>query len=155
MNCGILDKNEIETLKRELKKLPYLEKELKMWISELERKPYDIPLQSPVWNGAKNSGISDKTADAAVFITDSKETITQLVYRIEKQKNKLIKFIDSIDDSLYRQIVYYRSVMGLEWNEVARHIGGDNSDTSVKKMYSRIFEKPYNFRILTDEVPFQ
>lgn len=153
--CGSLDKKEMEALKHELKKLPYLEKELKMWISELEKKPYDIPLQSPVWNGIKSANLSDKTADAAVLITDSKETITQLVYRIEKQKNKLIKFIDSIDDSLYRQIVYYRSVMGLEWNEVARNIGGDNSDLSIKKMYSRIFEKPYNFNILTEESHLQ
>lgn len=148
-------KNSMELFKKELKQLPYLEKELKMWLLELEKNPYDISLQSPMWSGIKNTGKSDKTADVAVFVNQNKEIIQQLTYRIEKQKNKLLKFIDSIDDSLYRQILYYRSVRGLEWNDVAKRIGGDNSDVNVKKMYSRIFEKPYNFYILTEDTMLQ
>lgn len=150
-----MTKNEITILKNELKQLPLLDKELKMWLSLLRSKAYDNALQSPNWSGVKTNCKTDKTADLALSVTQNKEQITNLIFRIEKQKNKLLRFIYSIDDSLNRQILYYRHIEGLEWNEVANKVGGYNSDTGVKKAYARIFEKSYNFRILTEETLLQ
>ena len=47
------------------------------------------------------------------------------------------KFLNSIDDSLTRQIFYYRYVRCMSWKKVSYMTGGYNSDDGVRKIAER------------------
>ncbi|MBE6615906.1 MAG: hypothetical protein E7631_11470 [Ruminococcaceae bacterium] len=57
--------------------------------------------------------------------------------RCTAQMLALEKYIDSIDDSFTRQIFVYRYACGMNWQEVARAIGGGNTADGVKKRCQR------------------
>lgn len=50
------------------------------------------------------------------------------------------EYINSIDDSLTRQILFLRYVNGLTWEQVAASIGGGNTADSVRKVSERFLE---------------
>ena len=47
------------------------------------------------------------------------------------------EYINTIDDSLTRQILSLRYVNGLTWEQVAASIGGGNTADSVRKVAER------------------
>lgn len=75
------------------------------------------------------------------------ESVAKLVDLQEKLKayrqeaEEIERFICSVDDYQIRLILQLRYVDGKEWNEVAKYIGGGNTENSVKKMCYRFLEK--------------
>ena len=55
--------------------------------------------------------------------------------------NQVEEFIASIKDSHIRRIISLRIVDNLSWNKVADHIGGGNTEGSVKMAFQRFMEK--------------
>ena len=55
--------------------------------------------------------------------------------------NRLNRFIQSVDDSLIRQILELRYIEGFKWNKVAIVIGGNNTEDSVKQACHRYITK--------------
>lgn len=51
------------------------------------------------------------------------------------------KFIKEIDDSHLRRIVTLRVVDGLSWNQVAKKMGGGNTEDGVRKTFDRFLDK--------------
>jgi hypothetical protein len=49
-------------------------------------------------------------------------------------------FLDSIEDSLTRQILRLRYEESKKWAEVARLVGGNNTGESVKKICYRVLD---------------
>ncbi len=128
--------------KKEVDQLYYINKEIDMWIKELE----DLRSQSTVKGQAItgmpfNQGVSDRTADRAIKLANIEEMIIELKYKAECAKAKILIFINSIDNSLDRMIVQYRAVCCLDWNTIANEVGGYNTEDSVKKRYYRMFQK--------------
>lgn len=58
-----------------------------------------------------------------------------------KEQKRLEEYIAAIPDSLARQIFALRFVNGLSWRQVAFHVGGGNTEESVKKVVYRYLEK--------------
>ena len=58
-----------------------------------------------------------------------------------RQYREIRRFIDSIDDPLMRQIITLRYVQQKEWRDVAKEIGGKNTENSVRMMAKRFFER--------------
>ena len=85
-------------------------------------------------------GISDKTAIAAA-IADSQAIIDAKVQLCVVEYNRLVRYIAGIDDSLVRQIISLRFINGMTWHQVAKHIGGGNTEESVKKACYRFIRK--------------
>jgi len=50
------------------------------------------------------------------------------------------EYIETIDDSLLRQIITLRHVNGLTWDQVAASIGGGTRRTVVRMMHDRFLE---------------
>lgn len=50
------------------------------------------------------------------------------------------EFIESIEDSLLRQIVALRHINGLSWDQVAASIGGGNTAEGCRKRLQRFFD---------------
>jgi len=77
-------------------------------------------------------GSSDKTA-LAVEIAYLREVIEQKIKRCYAEYNKILEYINSIDDSFIRQIMTLRYIHGYSWRKVAHHMGGGNTSDSVRK----------------------
>lgn len=86
--------------------------------------------------GGKKYGIDDYAAD----IADYEKAIVGLLAQAQIQQKKIIEYIQGIDDSLMRQIIFYRHISCMTWNEVASAIGGGNTEGSVKMQYNRFFK---------------
>ena len=50
------------------------------------------------------------------------------------ERNRLIRYINDVDDSLIRQIMMLRFVSGFGWNQVAKHAGKTYSESYVKNL---------------------
>ena len=55
--------------------------------------------------------------------------------------SEIMDFVNSISDPFLRLIVSLRYVNGLEWEQVAMHIGGGNTAESVRKSCDRHLKK--------------
>lgn len=75
-------------------------------------------------------------------------TDQRLTRQYSKQKDRLVskcldieQWMDSVDDSLVRQIIRYKFLEGLSWHEVECRIGGGNKADSLKKKLYRYIDK--------------
>lgn len=125
--------------KKELNQIYYLNKEIEMWKKELAgiEYKYDSALQSPNWKSTGGGiNVSDKTADTVENIEKNKNRIKTIIEEklseIQTQRFNIITYINSIDDSLIRQIMYYRHVSCMSWVKVARYVGGKATPDSVR-----------------------
>ena len=116
----------------------YLEKEIKRdkeEIIELETQlthitqtPSDMP---------KSKGQNDKMDRLMSILIERKELLGDKILRAEEERNRILKYINSIDDSLIRLIIQYRFLNLLPWAKVAYFVGGNNTEESVRKMFER------------------
>ena len=55
--------------------------------------------------------------------------------------SQIREFVDNIDDEYIKSIVTYRFIEGMSWRQVAFKMGGGNTEDSVRKAYTRYFER--------------
>ena len=123
--------------KVELEQIYYLNRELKLWETELERVRCKSLVGSPLPGNSHGSGVSDKVADRAERIIELENRIVAKRDEIQRLRDEAVEYIYSIPDSLTRQIVYYRCVSLMSWRRVAYEVGGYNTAESVRQIYSR------------------
>lgn len=70
-----------------------------------------------------------------------KATLTSLEMELLETLNSVEEFIAGVNDSRMRRIITLRFIDNLSWNEVAKRIGGGNTEDSVKKAFYRFMEK--------------
>lgn len=124
----------------EINQIYYLNKEVEMWQRRLEesRESELQPMKLTGMPGAKRN--TDTVGDKAVHEADIRSIIDGLLVRIQIERLKIYEYIDSLDDSLLRQIIAYRCLSLCTWGEVAKNIGGRNTAESVRKIFDRHFE---------------
>lgn len=128
--------------KKELNQIYYLEKEIDMWRKALSRIQSRSLLPSQEITGMPfGSGISDKVGNLATSEVDITNKIEELQKKVYEEQYRLLKYIETIEDSLMRQIMYHRHVLCMKWNEVAMTIGGGNTEDSVRKAHDRFLEE--------------
>jgi len=66
-----------------------------------------------------------------------KRKLQRRVDDLQDLRAEIFEWVESIEDSLIRQIITLRHVNGLTWDQVAAHIGGGNTGDSVRKMHDR------------------
>lgn len=88
-----------------------------------------------------------------VRISDHCDEIEALEQQIKEHLDEcmalyreILDFISSIDDPLIRLIISLKCVNGLEWEQIALHIGGKNTAESVRKVYERFMKKKFSGR---------
>ena len=91
--------------------------------------------------------IERKFVITGIDYEDYQRRIKRLKRRLERRVNELIElleetqeYIQSIDDSLIRQIITLRHIDGLTWEQVAARIGGNNTPDSLRKMHDRFLK---------------
>lgn len=70
-----------------------------------------------------------------------KSILANLELELLETLNQVEEFIASVEDSRMRRIITLRFIDNLSWNRVADHIGGGNTEDSVKKSFYRFMEK--------------
>ena len=85
-------------------------------------------------------GVKDKIGDLASEIADLETEIEQLKKDIDLSAGKVTAFIAEIPDVQTRMIFRIRFCRGLAWKEVAKVLGGGNSEASVKSLCYRYLE---------------
>ena len=109
-----------------------------MWQKELDRlECKSLVKGQEITDMPFGSGTSDKVADLAIEKTDIEIIIKGKLKEIQLQRKRIIEYIDSIDDSLLRQIMFFRNVSCMNWNQVANELG--STENCVKQIYSRHF----------------
>ena len=127
--------------KSDLEQIYYLNRELKMWETELERVRCKSLVGSPLPGNSHGSGVSDKVADRAERIIELENRIIAKRDEIQRLQDEAIAYIESIPDSLTRQIIYYRCVSLMSWRRVAYEVGGNNTPDGVRMIYNRFMER--------------
>lgn len=127
---------------RELSQLYWLNREIEMDIARLHELEMKALPGARALDGMPHApGVSDMVGTYAAEIADLREIISRKQERCLRERLRLERYIDSIDDSLLRQIFTLRFISGLPWNQVAMHIGGGNTAESVRQAAKRFIKK--------------
>ncbi|MBC8612089.1 hypothetical protein H8702_13405 [Massilimaliae timonensis] len=127
---------------KELSQLYYLVKEIKLKRQQLEQLRTIAEGTTVELTGMPHgTGINDKVGNIAADIADIKAILELKIQEYYYQYNRLTRYIESIDDSLVRQIMTLRYIELKEWNDVADMVGGNNTEDSVKKRVYRYLDK--------------
>jgi hypothetical protein len=127
--------------RRELNQLYHLNREIeqdKQRLRELESAATNT--NSRITGMPHAAGISDKTS-IAVEIAYLRGVIENKIQRTFYEYNRLINYINGIDDSFVRQVLTLRHINGLTWFQISQHIGGGNTESCVKMAYHRYLTK--------------
>ena len=125
---------------KQLSQLYYLRKEIEMYEQMIKKLQSEAEITTQKITGMPSSGnVSDKVGQIAADIADYKALIDCDKKKCKYELEKLHKYIQSIDDSLTRQIFTLRFINGCNWNKVADAIG--SSEYSVKHICYRYIKK--------------
>lgn len=120
---------------KELSQLYWLSREIEHDQKRLEELEYKAsgPSSPNLSDVLSAEGFSQSKIERYVAeIVDLKAIIAAKQQQCIHQRNRLERWICDIPDSLLRMIFTLRFVNGLTWYQVALHIGGGNSEASVK-----------------------
>ena len=128
--------------KEELKQIYHLNKEVVMWQKELSKLQCKSLIKGQeITDMPFSGGISDKVGNMAVDMADIDAIIRGKLAEIQVQRKVIIEYINNIDDSFIRQIVFLRNVSCMNWNQVSKEIGIGYSEDCIRKTYDRFVAK--------------
>ena len=113
--------------REKLRQLYYLNREIINDTEEL------VELKIKVREG-KNSG-KEK------LIEEQEKRLVEKIRKCKSLKKEINEFIDGIEDSLLRQIMYYRYEKCMSWRKVAFMVGGSNTEHGVRMLAHRYLKK--------------
>ncbi len=129
--------------KKDLEKVYWLKRELKMWEKRLEELRADMSQDSVEHDGMPHSvtnKIVSPTESKAILLADHEELIRGKLAEIRMAIREVEAFIVGIEDPLIRQIVEQRCVYCLSWDDVAVKIGKQATPDNVRQMYHRFLQ---------------
>ena len=130
---------------RELSQLYYLNREISQYkerLAELEVKSTSSTFK--IAGLPHIRGITDKTV-LAIYIAEMKEIIEEKLKLCIAEYDRLMRYINNIDDSLVRQILVFRYINGFSWLQISMHLGGGNTEDSVRMLHNRFLKKSCSF----------
>lgn len=89
----------------------------------------------------RNSSPKNLTEEIVPLIIDAEEKLIRELREYNEEKERLEKFIRSVDDCRMRLILSYRFIDMKSWNYIANKLKGNNTEDSVKKACYRYLKK--------------
>jgi len=83
--------------------------------------------------------IADRVGKNAVLMADLEVQLGRNVRRCMRELTRMTRFINAVEDSLMRHILFYRYVKGYTYPQVAASIGGVHTADTIRKMHDRFF----------------
>lgn len=133
--------------KEQLSQLKHLKKEIEIIENQMDGLKIIV-----VTDSVRGSSPNFPYAEHKINITGADyQTYENRIDRLRKKINKkrieliclveeITEYIDTVDDSLIRQIMILRYVNGLSWDGVADKIGGSNTADSVRMLHNRFLK---------------
>lgn len=126
----------------ELNQIKELNLEVIMWQMELDRIECKSLVKAQAITGMPfGSGISDPTFNLAVERERYRKIIDGILCKIQVVRNNIMRYIESIDDSSTRQILFLKCISGYNWHRIAREMGEGYTADCVKQTYYRRLKK--------------
>lgn len=122
----------------------YIHREITMWENKLKQLRENSEAKaSPTYiqGGRPENMISDPTGGSGTRYAEIEGIIDGLLAEVKIAEKNIIIYINTITDSLERQIVFYRCVEYLPWKKVAYKIGGGNTADGVRMRFDRMFPR--------------
>ena len=132
---------QIDEMVRRLNQLRYLKKE----VDELSQRIAQLELEAQGGSGhisglPRSHRASDRMARMAVAAADLRERMDQRRLDCMEELGRMYAFIDSVEDSLERQILSARYIDGLSWQNVAWRIG-ETDEQVPRRIHNRLLRK--------------
>ena len=127
---------------RELSKLYYLKKTIEhdaLRLAELNSRLQ--PGSMNIDGMPRNPNTKNLLEEVVPLIIEAKKRIEEEQEQFIREQIKIEQYIRSIDDYQIRLILLYRFVDLMPWNQVARKIGGNNTEDGVKKACYRFLKR--------------
>lgn len=127
---------------QEMSQLYYLNREIEMdkrRLQELENKA--LPGAQVLTGMPHGTGVVDKVGDCAAEIADLRGIIEAKHQQCLYERSRLERYISGIEDSLLRQVMTYRFISGLPWQQVAACVGGGNTGDGCRMAVKRYLER--------------
>ena len=132
--------------RKDLERVYHLKKELRMWERRYNELIADISQDAPASDGMPHSvtnKISSQTEDKAIMIADQLDAIRGKKAELRILIREIEVYICSIKDPVISQIVEYRCIQCLYWDEVAARISPSYTADSVRQIYSRFMRSEF------------
>lgn len=127
---------------KDLSQLYYLTREIEMdkqRLKALESRAVDCSAGLSSTPG--RSGPSDIVGFCAADIADLRGIIEAKQQQCLYERNRLERYISSIDNSMIRQIFTCRFIDRLPWEQVAACVGGSNTGDGCRMVVKRYLQK--------------
>lgn len=121
-----------------------IEKMVKMtkeWLSGVARLRRDIMRDSARLVGMKNGAMQKSRSESMCSVLELEEKIRKKSAECARLQSEINKLIDGIDDSLTRQVFYFRYVKCLPWKKVSHMTGGLIGEDGVRKVAERYLKR--------------
>lgn len=124
--------------KKELSRYYYLEREIQHDREEIEELKAKLTHVTQVLSDMpKGQGQNDKIDRIIAELAERDTLLHEKMAKAEKERNRILHYINCIDDSLIRLIIQYRYLNLLTWTKVAYFVGGNNTPDSVRMLSDR------------------
>ena len=134
--------------KEQLSQLRYLKNEIKIIKNQIEEMDYSITTDSVKGSNPYFPYEERNFIIKGIAYKEYDNKINRLQRKLNRRVEELLdlveetnEYIENIDDSLIRQILIFRYINGLTWEQVAANIGGNNTADSVRMIHNRFFSK--------------
>ena len=132
--------------KNQLRQLRHLKSEIRLLKQQIDNLESEI-----VTDRVRGSDVEHPYIERTYIIRGlayDRRKIKRLKEKLQRRVDDLIdlvveinEYIETIDDSLLRQIITLRHVNGLTWDQVAASIGGGNTADGVRMIHDRFLKR--------------
>lgn len=133
--------------KEQLKQIKYLKTEIESIKKQIEELEHTVVTDKVSGSSSHFPYVARSFTIEGIDYEEYNRKAERLENKLNRRMHKLMdlveetnSFIESIDDSLVRQIVTLRYVKGLIWEQVAAEIGGGNTADGVRKVAERFLK---------------
>lgn len=126
--------------RKDFKQLFYIDREIEAYREEMKHLESKGAKSTQVLSDMpRGSGISRKVEDAALDAVEVDEVIAYAIKKREREKAKIMRLIDEVEESEMRLILFCRYVQCMSWRDVAKAV--NSTVGAVKNKEYRFFEK--------------
>ncbi len=130
--------------RKELERIFYLKRELRMWERRYNELIADMSQDSVAADGmpySQTNKITRPTESKAIQIADHAELIRGKAAEIRVAIREVEAFIVGIEDPIIRQIVELRCIELKSWNDIAGQCEDGTTAEAVRQTYNRYLKK--------------
>ena len=126
---------------KQLNQIFYLSKEKKMWEDKLKSLTEVKAIGYENSGAGRGSNISSPVIQLAEQREKMRDIISAKLAEISFAEKEILEYIDTIDDSLIRQIMIHRHIELKSWAQIAKELSSSSTPDSLRMMHNRYIKE--------------